>query len=560
VPGQRPGQALEKAEEVCAELGRIEDELPTLTDGSKHNNLWKAIRPKGKFGRGLAIGLPVVIAAIIIAIAMRPPRGPVSQAQRPVPGWKNSLIVLPFKHLNVGAGQEYLWPTVTDRIIRNLGKARELKVISYQTALQYLDSEPAAADLMKKLDVANVLRGTITSEKEGLDIRVELRNLKSESVLFSRAYPAKTEKDIYGILDEITRTVAGVLGVTLDERRDSGNKSRVSTDPGAQRYYRYGLHFQDEYFQKEQASDFASAVSSYQKAIEFDPGFALVYWRLGIIFEVRYNRDKQAKDLDEMFRYLKEAYDRDPNLAEANLGMGWVYFNREDHDRAFPFFRRAYELDVNNAEVNYHIGSFLRSLGLYEQARIHYTRALALDPYPGDYTAWQQVLADCYSQLGQAKDAADVLSKAMEGNPDYHLRLDLAVCLLKLGDYAEAEKEIAEARRQTEDPAKTRRHEALLYAAQGRKEPSLELMKNEDNKANQVAVSVFALLGLKDKAIEGIRLGEKDFQRYRWYPYSYLVLKNNPFFDSLRLEPGFQVIFEKEKGLYEERLRKFGGL
>jgi serine/threonine protein kinase len=57
------------------------------------------------------------------------------------------------------------------------------------------------------------------------------------------------------------------------------------------------------------------------------------------------------------------------------------------------------------------------------------------------------------------------------------------------------------------DPARTRRHEALLEAALGRKEAALELMKNEDSKTNQPALSVFSLLGLKDRAIQGIELG-----------------------------------------------------
>jgi hypothetical protein len=38
------------------------------------------------------------------------------------------------------------------------------------------------------------------------------------------------------------------------------------------------------------------------------------------------------------------------------------------------------------------------------------------------------------------------------------------------------------------------------------------------------------------------------------------IRRIGPLFDNLRGEPGFQAIFEKEKGLYEERLRKFGGL
>ena len=558
---KEPGRRCQRAEEFYAELGRVEVDLPTPAEGSRFAGLWKTPpgRDRARFRIALAVGLPIVAAAVIVGIVLLN-RKPQTARPEAVPAWKSSILVLPFKHLNPGPGQEYIWPTVTDGIIRRLEKNRELKVINYQTALQYRDSTGNAADIGKKLDVAHVLLGTIDSAADGLDIRVELRGIKGGAVLFSRAWPARTEKDVYGALDEISGAVAAGLGVTAGADARAASKSGSSTDPAAQRYYRYGVHFEDEYFRTERAADFAASVENYMKAAAIDPGFALVYWRLGIIHEVKYNRDKQADDLDRMFEYLRKAYDRNPDLAEANVGMGWIYFNREDHDRAFPFFSRAYELDVNNAEVNYHIGSFLRSLGLFEQARTHYLRALALDPYPGDFTGWHRVLADCFAQLGQAREAADVLTRAREGNPDYHLSLDYAVCLIKFGDYAAAGREIVRARREAGDAAATRRHEALLAAASGRTQAALELMRSEDSQANQLAVSVFSLLGLKDRALQGIKLGEEDFQRYRWYPYSYLVLKNNPFFDNLRGEPAFRAIFEKEKAVYEERLRKFGGL
>jgi serine/threonine-protein kinase len=553
-----PATRFEKAQELCASLARIEEEFPTTTEGSKLSNLWESIQLRTPLRKALMIGLPLAAVAIVIAILIGHGRGRDGTAT--IPPWKNSIVVLPFKHLNPGPGQEYLWPTVTDTMIRNLEKTRELKVINYQTALQYRDASVSDSDIAKKLNVENALQGTITSKEGGLDVRVELRDLRREAVLFSRVYPAGSEKEVYGVLDEISRTVAEELGVGPGQGPGLEPKSRSSTDPEAQRHYRYGLHFQDEYLRTDVDTNFASSVDNYRKAVAIDPRFALVYWRLGMIYEIKFNRDRQAGDLDKMSEYLSKAYDQDPDLAEANLGMGWVYFNREDHDRAFRFFRRAYELDVNNAEVNYHIGSFLRSLGLFDQARTHYMRALALDPYPGDFAEWHRVLADCNSQLGQVKEAAEVLKKAMEGNPDYHLSLDYAVCLIKLGNYAEAGRRIEEVRRQAGELERTRRHEALLLAFLGKNDAAVELMKNEENKANQLTVSVYSVLGLKDKAIGGIKLAEEGFQRYRWYPYSYLVLKNNPFFDSLRAEPAFRAIYEKERRLFEERLKKFGGL
>ena len=263
-----------------------------------------------------------------------------------------------------------------------------------------------------------------------------------------------------------------------------------------------------------------------------------------------------------MLFYWQKAYDLDPNLAEANLAMGWVHFNREDHDGAFPFFSRAIELDKDSAEVNFHVGAFLRSLGLYEQARRHYAQALNLEPVPGDFATWHQVLADCDSQLGNAREAADLLGTAMGVNVDANVTLDFAVCLLKLKEPGEAEKQIQEARRQGADPARISRYEALFSAAAGKRDAALALIRKETNPSHPLVTAIYALLGMKDRAIQGITgaLGEKGFRKFRWYPYSYLPLKNNPFFDSLRTDPRFESILANEKVRYDERTRKFGGL
>lgn|GEM_PF-4042353 len=172
------------------------------------------------------------------------------------------------------------------------------------------------------------------------------------------------------------------------------------------------------------------------------------------------------------------------------------------------------------------------------------------------------MLADCYSEMGQTRAAARVLREATGVSGDTSLALDYAACLLKLGEYAEAEKRIGEVRGRTGAPEKTFRHEALLCALTGRQDEALALMKNETQSSRQISVAVYALLGQKARAIEGIRLasGSEGFRTYRWYPYSYLVLENNPFFDALRDDPAFRSIAGKAKALYEERARRFGAL
>jgi TolB-like protein/Flp pilus assembly protein TadD len=565
-----PAQRYQKAEEVCSELSRIEKGRPAAAAGPRWKRWWDSFTRKERLRRFAVVEMPLAIVAaglVYLASERMCGRGGAAAQEQNASGWRNSIVVLPFTHLNMQEGQEHMWPTITDRIIRDLEKFPALKVINYQTALGYKDSTRSGREIAKRLGVNNILKGVITSEKDGFDVGVELDNMSSNTTSLSKAYISPTEKELYPIVDEISQAVAGKLGVLSGGPASPGVRSRDSTNPEANRYYHYGLMLRNRYLASKATSDFESSVNNFEKAIDLDPTFARVYWEMGILYEAKFIQDKRASDLAEMTRLLEEAYRQDHDLPEANVGMGWVYFNREEHDQAYRFFKRAYQLDMNSALINYHIGSFLRSLGLYGQARTHYARALDLEPDPSDFAVWHRLLADCESQMGLGEEADDVLRKAMEVNPDASLTLDDAVLMIKAGRFDEAGKLIdqAEGQMAAEHPGpeglmEIRRHRALLYAASGHKEAAWALVRGEDPTANHTVIAVYALLGMKDKTIAGIQLGETRFDKYRWYPYSYLLLKNNPFFGSLRRDPAFKSIFQKEKDVYEERQKKFGDL
>jgi eukaryotic-like serine/threonine-protein kinase len=553
-----PAVRFQKAEEVCMGLGRIEEDLagPEKRSARARLHAKKPSKPGFRWIPAIGLAFACVAAVVVAKVLIRSVGGRPQAHSSNSPA--NSLIVLPFEHRNMADRQEYISPFILYRMIRNLEKSKGLDVIPYAASIPYKDSALPGPEIAKKSGVNHILKGTITSRDRGFVIDVELLGPKPGEILYSKSYPSETEKDIYPVLDEISRTVADKLGVNLVPER----AKPVPGDAQAHRFYSYGLHFQDAYFKSVKTEDFEACVRNYERALEAEPGSAIICWRLGTVYETKYVQDKAEADEKRMLFFWQKAYDLDPNLAEANLAMGWIYFNREDHDRAFPFFQRAIELDKDSAEVNFHVGAFLRSLGLYEQARRHYARALNLEPVPGDFATWHQVLADCDSQLGNAREAADLLSTAMGVNIDANVTLDFAVCLLKLKEPGEAEKQIREARRQGAAPAKLRRYEALCDAAMGRREAALALIRNETDISQPIVPCVHALLGMKDEAIQGISgaLGEKGFRRFRWYPYSYLTLKNNLFFDGLRADHRFQSILTGEKARYDEMTRKFGGL
>ena len=90
---------------------------------------------------------------------------------------------------------------------------------------------------------------------------------------------------------------------------------------------------------------------------------------------------------------------------------------------------------------------------------------------------------------------------------------------------------------------------ALLCAAKGKKEKALSLRKNGP---------VYSLLGMKEEALKYLNNQTKKGNEH--FQYSYLLLRNSPFYDNLRDNAQFKEILMKQKENYEEKLKEYGDL
>jgi eukaryotic-like serine/threonine-protein kinase len=548
-----PAKRFREAGEVCGQLSRIEETLPAVNGGGFVGRLLAKLRERPELKWGLATGGLLAVAAIMVGIGIPFLKGIIINP-RPA---KNSLIVLPFRNINMAADD--IWTTVLWRIVQDL-EMSGVKVVPYDAAARYKRAPAIDADVAKENKVNNILKGSMALKDGKIIFEVELRRMSPDGILFSGSFPSRSEIDYYGAVADIAERASRKLGATAAR----GNSAPEPKNPEANQFYRYGLMcYRDRYLKSGKPEDFEAALTNLHRALELEPTSAVVCWRLGLLYENRFNLpDRKDGDEKLMMQYLREAYALDPKLAESNLAMGWYYFNREDHDQAYSYFKKAMGLDGESADVNLHVGSFLRSIGLYEQALKHYLHALRVAPTPDDFAVWHRLPADCYNKLGDVPEGAKLLIRAIKVIPDRDLLLDYAVSLIAMKEFTEAERQIKAAHDRGAGADDVRRRRALLYAAMGQREAALEAMKTETSLSNPLVTSANALLGFRDKAIRGIdsARGEKAFRENRWYRYTYRVLLNNTFFDNLRGEPAFRSILAKEKAVYDERVRKFGDL
>jgi tetratricopeptide (TPR) repeat protein len=90
---------------------------------------------------------------------------------------------------------------------------------------------------------------------------------------------------------------------------------------------------------------------------------------------------------------------------------------------------------------------------------------------------------------------------------------------------------------------------ALLAALNGDRDLALAESRSPD---------IYALLGMKDEAIQALKDISRNIPAIN--NYSYLDLVNNPFLHKLRDDPGFLEIVEAQKKVYEKLFKKYGDL
>jgi len=551
----------QRAEEVLSELSKIEKTFPTEEKIIEEKKLELETKRK-RFRSFLIPGILLFVAAIIIAgyffFGQFLKTGEIRLGAVGEMKWKSSIAVLPVEDLSPQRDQEPLCEAMHDDIITKLRMLiPDLRVMSKFSVMRYTGKDKSYTDIGKELKVRTILESSLRKEGENIQMNARLINVEDDSVLWSYTYNEKFE-GLFKIQDELFQAIAMELKVHLQEEQIPAIKTRDPKNIKAREYYVWGNHFFERYADSIQERDFEEGVKQFTEAIKIDPDYALAYWGLGNFYQLHFvfSPRENWKDYDLMNKNYELAYQINPDLAEANLGLGWAYFFKEDLDKSSAFFKKAFELDLNNPIINFDFGSFLRSIGLYSQAIKFYSRSIELDPLS---MLSYLMLSDCYIRTGEFGKVADCVNKALAIDEDnYKFYLEHAEALIMMKKYDDAGEKIAQAEKLNPKNPKIRYYRAWVAAARGEKEKALTLIEGRDRYRYDVT-SIYSLLGMKDEAIENINMGiDTGFRELQEYLYTYLVLKNNPSYESLHDDPRFKEIVESEKKKYDERLERYG--
>ena len=291
-----------------------------------------------------------------------------------------AIAVLPFANLTGDADQEYFCDGMSEELISALSRVRGLSVVSRTSAFQFKGSHADVRQIGERLDVQSVLEGSVRRAGSRLRITAQLVNVADGYHLWSERFD-RTMDDVFAIQDEIARSIAESLRVTLT-RPPTGAMVRPAT-PNLDAYHLYlrGRYLLNRF--ADLRGSLSGARRCFEEAVALDPSYSAAYAGLSEACNaLGYTTLLPAREAsDAALAAARRAVELDPGLPEGHTALGWTKtLFAIDIRTAERDFSRALEIAPAYAPAHAYYALSLCGLGRFEEALEHAAEARHHDP------------------------------------------------------------------------------------------------------------------------------------------------------------------------------------
>jgi len=341
-------------------------------------------------GRRLAVGAAVAAVALVAALGLlRSPEpdaardaAPDASAIPPLSAPEAaSIAVLPFVDMSPARDQEYFSDGLSEELLNVLAHVPQLRVISRTSSFQFKGKNEDVRTIGRRLNVANVLEGSVRKSGERLRITAQLVDTATGSHRWSETYDRELD-DVFRVQDEIAGEVVRSLEVLL-----VGGSLPARPAPRSTEAYTLLLRARF-YSDRHTREDSAKAVDHLRRALELDPDYAIGWAELSraYIGQAGGGFAPRAESVAKARQAAERALALDPNLASAHALLGYLLAGYDlDWRGADLRYRRALELEPGNAGILANAGMIARGLGRFDESIDLLGRAIARDPLQALY-------------------------------------------------------------------------------------------------------------------------------------------------------------------------------
>ena len=320
---------------------------------------------------------------------------------------EKSIAVLYLENMNSGSDSDYFCAGITEDIITDLSKIRELKVVPRTDVLPFRNKEVNTRQVGEALRVNYVLEGSVRKAGNRIRITAQLVNVRDGYHLWAERFDRLVE-DVFDVQNEVSQKIADALKISLTESERQLLAKKPTDDLKAYDFYMRGR----ELLYRKGKRNTEHAILMFENAVDIDPGFASSYAGLAEAYSYMYEwYDGNPLWLGKAIEMDQKALTLDPSSFEAQFGIAMVYF----HQRRFSESKRTIEAILKDTP-DFHpghlrLGMIAELSGDLEGALRHYRRAAELKPQDED--AWR-FLAEIHRRLAHVEAAEEAALKVIE--------------------------------------------------------------------------------------------------------------------------------------------------
>jgi len=534
----------------------------------------------------------VVLVAVIIVLTIK-----YRQLKEPV---QKSIAVLPFINDSSDSTNVHFINGVMEAIINNLSEIKDLSVVSRSSAEQYRNNnDKSIKQIARELGVNYIVEGSGQKTGDKIKLSIQLIEAKNDKHLFSQSYERELE-EIYKLQSEIAVSVASKINAVITPEEMKQIEKKPTKNIAALNQYLKGEEISKIANLEKNTSLSQQAEVFLKKAAQLDSTYVAPYISLG------WNYSTWHGDLDSGMYFANRALLFD-NRNPGALGLkGWILMMKGLYKESEEILQQAINYNPNHyvgyelmATTGYFTGNYAKSIeyylkalklntdkfqtgntlkslcgylylyGLYEEglkfaeiqieknndSLLYYMGSTKLDVKNKNYSSalqnsvkamdWKSTnfwAHPFYISLltKDYKTAATYIDKftddQLKSCIGFELSYNYWYALLKKG-------EVEKANHYSEEAI-----EFWLKIAE-RQNP------NSTCNAYFTLMHIYSAMGNKARAMENVRmvLACKDFEIE---PFRMFELKNHPTFETIRDEPDFQKLIQKNEARIQSEMKK----
>ena len=352
-------------------------------------------------------------------------------ARSKAPATIAAIAVLPFANSSGDAAQDYFVDGLSEDIITDLSRFRELRVVARDSSFHHRASLQQGGDLQqvgRALSADYIVTGSVRRHGARLRLTAQLTAVESGTQVWAERYDRDAE-DVFQIADGLVRTIAAT---TVGRVRSVGSalvKRKAPANLAAYECVLRGTAAQARIGDPQQEAD---ARRFFEQALELDPDYPRAHAGLAIVLLCEWVRESGTGDetLDRALEHASKAVAIDGEDYECREALGWILLHCKSYELSEHHYRRAIELNPNSPAELAAMGAACAFLGRAVEGIDWFQLARRIDPFFDATWYWHLLGVACFN--ARRYDEALVALKRPADTPIW-VRCYMAACHAHLG-------------------------------------------------------------------------------------------------------------------------------